>query len=246
MWTHSSELYDNVTMAYATFYNGSIQQGVEKSSSDPVKLLYHSSIKSLEEVLDGADILIQNEQLNERGVILIEQLIKDIKAYSYQDPPNNQEIEYLLGKNSDLLAINNQLLIDLKLANARTQLLEHLKKLREDLNSVYSNFGRTNKQQQAMQFGDINRTLNATSALLSVYVDELPIAKGLFQLKLEQLSDSKMSLLSAIMFSVAVIGIILIYWIQRIVQVRIESISEPCHSNRKLERLRNARNLWLI
>jgi diguanylate cyclase (GGDEF)-like protein/PAS domain S-box-containing protein len=222
---HSSEFYDMITMAYEAFHNGSIQQGVEKSTSDPVTVLYHLSIASLEDVLDDADILMQNGQLNQRGVMLIEQLIEDIKAYSYQDPPNNQEIKFLLGKNSDLLAINNQLLINLKLANARTQLLEHLKKLREDLNSVYSNFERTNKQQQGMQFADINRTLNATSALLSVYVNELPIAKDLYQLKLEQLSDSKMSLLSAIMFSVAVIGIILIYWIQRIVQIRIESIS---------------------
>jgi len=222
---HSREHYHIITKAYAAFYNGSIQQGAEKSSSDPVKLLYHSSIESLKEVLDNASILIQTEQLSERGVMLIEQLIKDIKVYSNQALPNIKEIELLLGKNSDLLAINNQLLINLKLANARTQLLEYLEKLRQGLNTLYSNFERTNQQQQDMQLGDINRTFNATSALLSVYVDELPIAKGLFQLKLEQLTGSKMSLLSAIMFSVAVIGIILIYWIQRIVQVRVESIS---------------------
>jgi len=222
---NSSDAYQSVSMAHTAFYNASNQQDAEESGSDSVRIMYDSCIRTLEEVLDNAYFLTQHSRLNERLLFLIEQLLIDIKAYAHQDAPHAQEIQILLKQNNQVLSIDNQLLIDSELANARIQLLDNLKKLRSGLDSIYDNFESVNNLQENSLLGNINRTFNATNALLSVYVNELPIAKGLFQQKLDQSTDSKMSLLSAIIFIVAVIGIIIIYWIQRIVQVRIESIS---------------------
>lgn len=221
----NSDVYQSITMAYSAFYNASDQQKSEESASDSVRIMYDSSIELLESVLSNAYFLSQNSLLTDGLLLLIEQLVKDLKTYAQQDSSHHQEIRFLLQQNQHFLGINTQLLIDLKLLDSRAQLLDNLKKLRTGIDSIYARLETVNDLQENSLLEDINRTFHATNTVLTIYVTELPSAKELSQQELERLRESKMLILAIIMLLVAAIGMISIYSIQRIVQLRIESIA---------------------
>ncbi|NQZ32374.1 MAG: EAL domain-containing protein [Oceanospirillaceae bacterium] len=232
-------VYQSVTMAFTAFYNASHQQHSEESASDSVRIMYDSSAQLLDEVLNDTYRLPGDSRLADRFLMLIERLVENLTLYSQQDVAHNQEIQILLQKNQDYLAINAEFLNSLKLPNAgpqvlnnvkklrstHTQLMDNVKKLRSGLDATYSNFDNEDDFQEDALLGGVYRAFSATNALLSIYVTELPKARAVFQLEQERLVDSKMAVLGVIMLLVAVIGILTIYWIQRIVQQRVESIS---------------------